>query len=208
MQGFHYAVSCEVWNRTQWIPNEGVTFLKIWSKVIVVLHNNSATCSAFSLYFYIYFFAVDFLDGFEAKSPQHLALRPMYVRSYTPVPSQHAKQHYPSPSKLTQSPSGKIKTTPLQLRGTDRIRLYNSDSFVNMWDCSRTERHLAMSHNQPLAMQPRPKSLCTPTHNSEYVWTQISYSFEVSSAFHSTRYYISFYMDILFSLSFVWTFIP
>lgn len=49
----------------------------------------------------------DFLDGFEAKSPQHLALRPMYVRSYTPVPSQHAKQHYPSPSKLTQSPSGK-----------------------------------------------------------------------------------------------------
>ncbi|KDR14350.1 Sodium/potassium-transporting ATPase subunit beta-1-interacting protein [Zootermopsis nevadensis] len=110
----------------------------------------------------------DFLDGFEAKSPQHLALRPMYVRSYTPVPSQHVKVHSPSPSKPTQSPSSKTKTAPLQLRGTDMIRLYNSECSMNTWDSSHTEQHLAMPRKQLLARQPRPKSY-TPRQNSEYI---------------------------------------
>jgi hypothetical protein len=111
----------------------------------------------------------DFLDGFEAKSPQHLALRPMYVHSYAPVPSQHAKQHYHSPSKLTQSPSSKSKTAPLQLRGSDMIRLYKSDSCMNTWGSGRTEHHLAVAHKQMPSKQPRPKSLYTPRQNSEYV---------------------------------------
>ena len=135
----------------------------------MVLHNNCFTYSAFFLYFYLYFFAVDFLDGFEAKSPQHLALRPMYVHSYAPVPSQHAKQHYHSPSKLTQSPSSKSKTAPLQLRGSDMIRLYKSDSCMNTWGSGRTEHHLAVAHKQMPSKQPRPKSLYTPRQNSEYV---------------------------------------
>lgn len=138
-------------------------------KVTVILHNNGFTYSAFFLYFYIYFFAVDFLDGFEAKSPQHLALRPMYVHSYAPVPSQHAKQHYHSPSKLTQSPSDKSRTASLQLRGTDMIRLYSSDSCMSTWGSGHTEQRLAVAHNQKLAIQPRPKSLYTPGQNSEYV---------------------------------------
>lgn len=111
----------------------------------------------------------DFLDGFEAKSPQHLALRPMYVHSYAPVPSQHAKQHYHSPSKLTQSPSSQSKTAPLQLRGTDKIRLYSSDSCMNTWSSGPKEHPLAVAHKQMPSKQPRPKSLYSPRQNSEYV---------------------------------------
>lgn len=186
---FDYVEPCWGWYSTWWLSDDDVTFLKIWYRVTSVCTKTASPILAFFLYFYIYFFAVDFLDGFEAKSPQHLALRPMYVRSYTPVPSQHAKQHHLSPSKHTQSPSNKSKAAPLQLRGTDMIRLYSSDSGMNSWGSGHTEHHLAMSRKQMVAMQPRPKSLYTPRQNSEYVWWQAKPLCLWSVfCFHSERY--------------------
>jgi hypothetical protein len=96
-------------------------------------------------------------------------LRPMYVHSYAPIPSQHAKQHYLSPSQLTRSPSGQSRAAPLQLRGADMIRLYNSDSCMSIRGSDRTEQHLAVARKQMPSTRPRPNSLYVPRQNSEYV---------------------------------------
>lgn len=74
--------------------------------------------------------SVDFLGGFETKSPQHLALRPTYVR----VPT-NSTQSFLRSSQLRlamnrQDSLGQPRAYSLPRNG-DSIRMCRSDMFVN-----------------------------------------------------------------------------
>ena len=102
-------------------------------------------------------FSVDFLDGFETKSPQHTALRPTYVRV-----ASNASPLRSSVQRLTLS---RPDHRSLSLnRGSDSIRLCRSDVAVNRMGKSGKESleyPKVVPRNE--RRQPRPMSLYAST---------------------------------------------